>query len=882
MDSSASLTFDPWQLPLGGVPSDFPALPDPPRLPPPPVHVAPSSSSPPPPPWSPVGSDGPAPPERSDRGGAIWVTATGALLLFAAAATFVAVRWDHLADWQKFGALVVVTQLFLVGGWLGRRRVPATAAALFSLGAVLVSLDAWSAAATGPSSWHRGLFVGGLLGVVCIPVARRVFDTVALRWAWVVTVPLGCAGAAAFAGLAPPAVTVAALGLAALQFGRRREALSWLALGATAPIAALCDPFLPIGHGVLVDLRIVGPWVPWCTAATAALLIAAVIRDGRAHDRTSFLAVGAALAVIDVAVALADGGVRAGGWWLSAAALFVGLEAAASVTIRDHFWAPLLRPVVFTTEIVAAEAVIVLACMRFGPATRSPFVLPSVRPMVASLAACTFLVGWLVADDRIGRGTGRRHRVRDLLRGQSSLATSCTATLLAAFAVASLPIDRPLLRVGLVVTGALALVGRRGGGTVAGSLVILASLVPLGLSAADIAVTALALAALAAGSRRQTTAPAAMLISAAAACSLALWSAELAVDTVRMAHFAGPSFTWVDLVMLGTVLVGLALGSVAATRSAPLAGILPWAVSGLAVVRSFGEGTTRPVTLALSAIAVTWWIVDAAFRHDVIPAAIAAAASPAVTAAFLLELGLVAPEVGIGLAFASVTLVGFALVVAERGRRVLFAAAVAQILAGLGFASGSPGATGIVITIAGLLLVVTAVLEQQAVLAYNGSGLALLGSWQALFGYHVVTPEAYLAPLALVLTAAGMHARSTRQVSSWAAFVPAIGVLGGGAFALRLAGDPGWHAVVAGAVAVAAVAAGAWRRLAGPLLVGSALLMAITLNETIRVTAGVPTWIWLAIGGSALLGTGVTMELRGLGPIESGRRIAELVVERFE
>lgn len=32
------------------------------------------------------------------RAGAVWVTATGSFLLFAAAAAFVAVRWDQIPD----------------------------------------------------------------------------------------------------------------------------------------------------------------------------------------------------------------------------------------------------------------------------------------------------------------------------------------------------------------------------------------------------------------------------------------------------------------------------------------------------------------------------------------------------------------------------------------------------------------------------------------------------------------------------------------------------------------------------------------------------------------------------------------------------------------
>jgi hypothetical protein len=160
--------------------------------------------------------------------------------------------------------------------------------------------------------------------------------------------------------------------------------------------------------------------------------------------------------------------------------------------------------------------------------------------------------------------------------------------------------------------------------------------------------------------------------------------------------------------------------------------------------------------------------------------------------------------------------------------------------------------------------------------------VAVLGCWQALSGAGIGVAEAYLAPLALLLSAVGVVARRRFGTCSWWADAPAVAVLGGGALAVRLDGGPGWHAVVAGGVALVAIAAGGWRRLAGPLFGGSALLAAVVVNETVRVTAGVPTWIWLALGGATLLGAGVSMEVHGLGPVESGRRLVEVIDERFD
>ena len=73
-----------------------------------------------------------------------------------------------------------------------------------------------------------------------------------------------------------------------------------------------------------------------------------------------------------------------------------------------------------------------------------------------------------------------------------------------------------------------------------------------------------------------------------------------------------------------------------------------------------------------------------------------------------------------------------------------------------------------------------------------------------------------VAPVAAHLVVAGWQGRRNRTLSSWTAYGPAVALLGGAALAERLDGGPAWHALVAGAVGVAAVAVGGWRRLAGP------------------------------------------------------------------
>src|SRR5215217_8014663 len=75
------------------------------------------------------------------RTGATWVAATGAFLLLAGAAVFVAVRWDRLPETAKLALVAAVTAAFLAGGRVLRRTLPATGDVLFHLGAFLLPVD---------------------------------------------------------------------------------------------------------------------------------------------------------------------------------------------------------------------------------------------------------------------------------------------------------------------------------------------------------------------------------------------------------------------------------------------------------------------------------------------------------------------------------------------------------------------------------------------------------------------------------------------------------------------------------------------------------------------------------------------------------------------
>jgi hypothetical protein len=161
------------------------------------------------------------------------------------------------------------------------------------------------------------------------------------------------------------------------------------------------------------------------------------------------------------------------------------------------------------------------------------------------------------------------------------------------------------------------------------------------------------------------------------------------------------------------------------------------------------------------------------------------------------------------------------------------------------------------------------------------SGLVMTGGiWLRLADAEVVASEPYILPVAVLLLGAGLRARSI-GTSSWIAYGPVIALFGGAALAERASGGPGWHALVAGTVGIVAVAAGGYRRLAAPLFLGTGLLVALVGYETLAITAALPTWTWLAAGGAVLLTAGIAMERHDLGPLETGRRLVDVVDEHF-
>ncbi len=74
---------------------------------------------------------------------------------------------------------------------------------------------------------------------------------------------------------------------------------------------------------------------------------------------------------------------------------------------------------------------------------------------------------------------------------------------------------------------------------------------------------------------------------------------------------------------------------------------------------------------------------------------------------------------------------------------------------------------------------------------------------------------------------------------------------------------------------------GGIQRYAAPLLLGTAALTVIAIDMTIGPASHVQSWVWLALGGSALVATAIGMERTHTSPVAAGRRLIEAVNEQF-
>src|SRR5258708_9571856 len=140
----------------------------------------------------------------TNRPGAVWVAGTGAFLLLAAAALFVAVRWAALPDAARLGVVGALPGACLLGGRALARTLPATGDVLFHLGALLIPVDVAAISVRLQLGWRGLLLAEGLAAGGALTALAAASDSVVLAWVAAVAPGAVAPGIAARTPVPPP------------------------------------------------------------------------------------------------------------------------------------------------------------------------------------------------------------------------------------------------------------------------------------------------------------------------------------------------------------------------------------------------------------------------------------------------------------------------------------------------------------------------------------------------------------------------------------------------------------------------------------------------------------------------------------------------------
>lgn len=839
------------------------------------------------------------------RAGATWVAGVGALLLLAGAATFVAVRWERLSPLTKLGLVVALTGAFMAGGRRLARTLPATGDVVFHVGALLVPVDVAAVAVRLHAGWRTVLVAEGVVGLVVLGGIAVATRSIVLAWAGTAGMVVLAAGVAGVTPVpaAPVLAMAAAVSLSSLAWvpsGRRgwtaagteRAALCWAVLAGLAPaVAALVlgaveRPGRSIGAGTLADLGLAGPARGWSALAAGSMAAALLSTGARKANDLRLAGLALACAGVSGATAVSAAELSPVSQAMLAAAAFLGIELAALAGRRDTFWCRPLARLAELAELVAGVAVLSVPAL----VLLAPIIVratdPSPEPALA-LALALASVGWVVADLRRVPGLAGSGLARALRSGSGwpGGTLPVAATVVGAVLVGT--VSGPATAAALVAVAAAAVaLSRPAAGWMAALAcpwaVLCARDPRAGLAAGAVGAAVLAYASVGRARARQADSTgAASLALAPAAIGLAMAAAlALVAGMVSAAELLGPAGS-VLAVVAWCWLLGLAL-DLGDDRLGHV-GRASVVVSALgAVAVGLGPGQAVPGL----ALAVVLLAADAVRLGQTRVATGAALAVQGLVIELARAAGVPGPGTGLALCVAAVAWAGLAAAVEDRWRDPFVVAAAAGLGLGLVLASGDPQTFSSALVVSGSIGVVAGLTTRSAVLGHAGGAAICLGLAGHLTLASVASQEPYFVPVGAQLLVAGglarRRGRSGGPVSSWIAYGPAILLAGATALIERLAGGEGWHALVAGTVGIAALVAGGWRRLAGPLFLGTALLVTLTLWESLSALAGIPTWAWLSAGGAVLLGAGVALERADTSPVEAGRRLVDVLAERFD
>ncbi|MFE9205785.1 SCO7613 C-terminal domain-containing membrane protein [Micromonospora sp. NPDC007230] len=323
--------------------------------------------------------------------------------------------------------------------------------------------------------------------------------------------------------------------------------------------------------------------------------------------------------------------------------------------------------------------------------------------------------------------------------------------------------------------------------------------------------------------------------------------------TLLVAALAAPRWALLPVtVPLGLALTVPGLGGLLATRAGTLAGLGALVVAA-AVVGAVGRADGIQLAGRLSALAAATGFAVTASLAGGLPLRTAAFAVLAVAAAALHAGPLLRPATA-----------------TPRAALAVEVAAHAVALLALLLTTGALRHAAAVCALWGAVVAVRVLRRDEPagrrwVLAGVAGGSELLGGWLLLAAGGVAVLEAYTVPAAALALGAGLVALRTRPgLNSWLALGPGLAAaLLPSLVSVLAAPDPQpWRRLALGVVALGVVLGGAVRRWQAPVVLGAVTLVPLALHELARGWDLLPRWIYLGLGGLALIALAATYERR--------------------
>ncbi|SCF11134.1 SCO7613 C-terminal domain-containing membrane protein [Micromonospora mirobrigensis] len=704
-------------------------------------------------------------------------------------------------------------------------------------GAVHRSLPPWRGASPAPTvdwGWQLPVLVALTAGALALLLPRAARPATLVAGG-----PLVALAAPAAAGPPWPAVLAGDLAVGVVLLLAAVTVARGTAVAATAAVGGT----LLVGHGLLVGFAApAGAGAALAVVLVAGVVVAALGRRGTGvRPPVAGAALAAALLAVPAGVLVALAGAGAGAWWQARAGFAaVAVLPVALGAVRRH-WPDL-------SGYAGAAFTVAL-----GAAGLAPFAVPG-EPLTLYAAGAVLLA---LAAARVA---GRYEPLRLAALGLAGVAA--LAALPATFLVLAGPYGPPVAP----WSGAPATVP-------------LAGALPAGL----------ALLALAVAVGPLIRPPAAVGSGAPRAGVTRRWSGRRLVGALGLPAvpfgaaalpllLAAARAPWPVLPAV-TVLVGLAallVAALATPRDDRVGILVPlgtvWTVAGFV-----GLLATRAGTLAaLGAVTAAAVVVGAAARATatrLLGSLLATVAATGLAVTATLSGGLPLRTAGLPVLAVAALVLHVTPVLRRRDpvpARALEAAAQAVALVALLLTVAAPRHAAVVCVLWGTAVALRVVrrgepARRRAVLAAVAGGSELLGCWLLLADGGVVLLEAYTLPAAALALAAGLVALRARPgLTSWLALGPglAAGLLPSLVSVLVAAEPQPWRRLLLGVAALVAVLGGAVRRWQAPVLLGGVALALLALHELALSWDLMPRWIYLAVGGLALITLAATYERR--------------------